>query len=96
MNLSIQRRAEITLRSLSPSERKTVIDALNKLRLLDDTEVGSSPNILKLQSTNLYRYRVGRFRIILSKNDSGWTVEDIMYRDKFDRLGLESKQVQKA
>jgi hypothetical protein len=30
-------------------------------------------------------------RIILSKNEAGWVVEDIMDDDKYRRLGLENK-----
>ena len=88
MNLSVQRRAEITLRSLSPSERKKV---LHKLHLLTDTRLSYSGEICKLQSTDLYSCRAGHLRIILSKNDAGWVVEDIMDNDKYRRLGLENK-----
>jgi len=88
MNLSIQTRAEITLRSLSPSQRKKV---LVKLNLLTDTRLPYSGEMRKLQSTDLYSCRVGHLRIILSKNDAGWVVEDIMDNDKYRRLGLENK-----
>ncbi|MGL5033329.1 MAG: hypothetical protein ACRC6M_05960 [Microcystaceae cyanobacterium] len=88
MDLSIQQRAEITLRSLSPSERKRV---LHKLHLLTDTKLFYSGEIRKLQSTDLYSYSAGHLRIILSKNDDGWVVEDIMDHDKYRRLGLENK-----
>lgn len=88
MNLSIQTRAEITLRSLSPSERKRV---LHKLHLLTDTNLCHSGEICKLQFTDLYSCRAGHLRIILSKNDAGWVVEDIMDNDKYRRLGLENK-----
>jgi mRNA-degrading endonuclease RelE of RelBE toxin-antitoxin system len=88
MNLSVQRRAEITLRSLSHSERKRV---LHKLNLLTDTRLHYSGEMRKLQSTDLYSYRADHLRIILSKNDAGWVVEDIMDNDKYRRLGLENK-----
>ena len=88
MNLSIQTRAEITLRALSPSERKRV---LVKLNLLTDTRLPYSGEIRKLQSTDLYSYPADHLRIILSKNDAGWVVEDIMDQDKYHRLGLENK-----
>ncbi|MFM8295649.1 MAG: hypothetical protein ACKN9E_14030 [Microcystaceae cyanobacterium] len=88
MDLSIQRRAEITLRSLSPSERKKV---LHKLHLLTDAELSYAREIRKLQSTDLYSYPAGRLRIILSKNDTEWVVEDIIDHDKYRRLGLENK-----
>jgi mRNA-degrading endonuclease RelE of RelBE toxin-antitoxin system len=88
MNLSVQRRAEITLRSLSHSERKRV---LHKLNLLTDTRLSYSGEICKLQSTDLYSCRAGHLRIILSKNEAGWVVEDIMDNDKCRRLGLENK-----
>jgi hypothetical protein len=88
MNLSIQTRAEITLRSLSHSERKRV---LHKLHLLTDTELSYSREIRKLQFTDLYSCRAGHLRIILSKNEAGWVVEDIIDNDKYRRLGLENK-----
>jgi hypothetical protein len=44
-----------------------------------------------LQSTDLYSNPAGRLRIILSKNDAGWVVEDIIDHDKYRRLGLEDK-----
>ncbi|MEB3123128.1 MAG: hypothetical protein VKL41_18140 [Snowella sp.] len=88
MNLSIQTRAEITLRALSPSERKRV---LHKLHLLPNIKLSHSGEIRKLQSTDLYSYPADHLRIILSKNDAGWVVEDIMDQDKYHRLGLENK-----
>jgi len=88
MNLSIQTRAEITLRALSPSERKRVFVKLN---LLTDTRLPYSGEMRKLQSTELYSYRADHLRIILSKNEAGWVVEDIMDHDKYRRLGLENK-----
>ncbi len=117
MNLSVQRRAEITLRSLSPSERKKVNNSLDELRLLTDTPSLPTGGLRKLKSVDLYRYPKGlrglrklksvdlysyptglkhRLRIILSKNDSGWVVEDIMDHDKYNRLGLEARLTQQV
>jgi hypothetical protein len=99
MDLSIQRRAEITLRSLSPSERKKVNNSLNKLRLLADKKLLPAGGLRKLKSVDLYSYPTGlkrRLRIILSKNDSGWVVEDIMDHDKYSRLGLEARPMKQV
>ena len=59
--------------------------------MLTDTRLSYSGEICKLQSTDLYSCRAGHLRIILSKNDAGWVVEDIMDNDKYRRLGLENK-----
>jgi hypothetical protein len=94
MNLSVQRRAEITLRSLSSSERKKVNTSLNKLSLLAEAKLLPAEGLCKLKSLNLYSYPTGlkrRLRIILSKNDSGWVVEEIMDHDKYNRLRLEAR-----
>lgn len=87
MDLSIQRRAEITLRALSRPERDKV---LSKLKVLANRGSTHRNKIKKLKSTNLYAYRAGHLRIILSKDNGGWVVEDIMDHDKYDRLHLEA------
>lgn len=81
------------MRSLSPSERKKVLD---KLHLLTDAELSYSGEIRKLQSTDLYSYPAGYLRIILSKSDAGWVVEDIIDHDKYRRLELETRPVEKV
>ena len=94
MDLSVQRRAGIILRSLSPSEQKKVNNSLNKLRLLAQTKSLPAEGLCKLKSLNLYSYPTGlkrRLRLILSKNDSEWVVEDIMDHDRYNRLRLESR-----
>ncbi len=59
--------------------------------MLPDAKLSHSGEIRKLQSNDLYCYPADNLRIILSKNDAGWVVEDIMDQDKYHRLGLENK-----
>lgn len=90
MNVLIQRRAEIALRSLDPQEQKKVQAALGVLETTNLGEVPSSHRLRVLKFTSpekLYTFRVNNeLRLILSASESRWIVEDIMAHDRFARL----------
>jgi len=90
MNITMQRRAEIALRSLSQTEKGQLERALNKLTSLSPTEFYKRPEIQKLISASgekLYSL-IGsrRLRIILSVNADSCIVEDILDHDRLEQL----------
>ena len=90
MEIRIQRRAEIALRSLQRSEQKQIIKALNKISSVTSKDLFQIPNFHKLRGElrqNLYVYRGSEnLRLVLSVRDNVCTVEDIVAHDKLDRL----------
>ena len=90
MNITIQRRAEIALRSLSQNEKGQLERALNKLTSLSPAEFYIRPEIQKLISASgekLYSL-IGsrRLRIILSVDADSCIVEDILDHDRLEQL----------
>jgi hypothetical protein len=90
MHLIIHRRAEVALRSLNPTERKKILQALDLLQYASIEELNQSGKFHKIHAASgerLYIYRSSRrLRIVLSKNENEWTVEDIVDHDRLDRL----------
>lgn len=96
MNITIQRRADMALKSLSLMEKGQLESALKELKVLSATEFYNHPEIQKLISASgekLYAF-IGskRLRIILSANADSCTVEDILDRERLSRL-LPSEQM---
>ena len=90
MNITMQRRAEIALRSLSKTEKGQLENALNELTSLSPMEFYRNSKIHKILSASgekLYSL-VGsrRLRIILSVHAESCTVEDIIDHDRLSRL----------
>jgi mRNA-degrading endonuclease RelE of RelBE toxin-antitoxin system len=92
MNVQLQDRAEVALRSLDPPEREKIRTALRELEKTDLAKGEHSRKLrtLKLASqAKLYSFSAGRiFRLILSYSPSKWVVEDIMLRDGLARFLL--------
>ncbi|MFZ0773133.1 MAG: hypothetical protein WCA49_17655 [Candidatus Sulfotelmatobacter sp.] len=90
MNVQLEGRAEIALRSLDPQEREKVHAALQVLQKTDPGKLKGSQKLraLKLASQEkLYSFRVNKIlRLILSAGPSQWTVEDIMAQDRLARF----------
>jgi mRNA-degrading endonuclease RelE of RelBE toxin-antitoxin system len=92
MNVQLQDRAEVALRSLDPPEREKIRAAL---RELERTDLGEGERTRKLRAlklasqAKLYSFNAGRIlRLILSYSPSKWVVEDIMLRDGLARFLL--------
>jgi len=92
MNVQLQDRAEVALRSLDPPEREKIRAALLELEKTDLANGASTRKLraLKLASqAKLYSFSVGRIlRLVLSHRPSEWVVEDIMLRDGLARFLL--------
>jgi hypothetical protein len=90
MNVLLEGRAEIALRSLDPPERQSVQAALEVLEHADLGALKSSGKLhaMKLSSPErLYSFRVNKMlRLILSERLSQWIVEDIVNHDRLARL----------
>ncbi len=90
MNVQLEDRAEIALRSLDPPERRQVEQAIQVLEKTDLSALNGSQKLkaLKLPSTEkLYSFRASKMlRLILSAHPSQWIIEDIMGHDRLSRL----------
>jgi len=90
MDVLLQGRAEIALRSLDPPERESVHAALEVLEKTDLSALKSSRKLHALQPFSperLYSFRVNKMlRLILSARLSEWIVEDIVNYDRLSRL----------
>jgi|CZKJ01.1.fsa_nt_gi mRNA-degrading endonuclease RelE of RelBE toxin-antitoxin system len=90
MNVRLQDRAEVALRSLDPPEQEKVHAAIQVLERNDLGKLRGSQKLraLKLASQErLYSFRVNNMlRLILSASPSQWIVEDIMQHDRLARL----------
>jgi hypothetical protein len=90
MQLRIERRAEIALRSLQKIEQKHVDRALNELLAVDQATLHHSPKIhmlvVGLSGRKLFVYRGSpKLRLVLSFDGQTCVLEDIV---DHDRLGL--------
>jgi hypothetical protein len=90
MNVQLEGRAEIALRSLDQPEQEKVQAALQVLEKTDLGELMGSqrPRAMKVApQETLHSFRVNKtLRLILSASPSQWVVEDIMQRDRLARL----------
>ncbi|OPB33497.1 hypothetical protein [Pseudomonas fluorescens] len=87
MQISIERRVEIALRSLESAERKKVEMALADLLRIDTRAPHANVNITRLvresSGKNLFLYKVGReIRLVISFEDDKCIVEDVFYRNR--------------
>lgn len=95
MDIVIQRRANIALRSLENSEQKQILKALERIKITPAKDLFQTLELNKLKNLgqNLYIYRGNyRLRLILSIKNDVCTVEDIIARDKLDMLFANFKQ----
>ena len=91
MQLRIERRAEIALRSLQKIEKKRIDRALNELLEFDQTTLRHSPKIHMLMSgisgSKLFVYRGSpKLRLVLSFEDETCVLEDIVDHERLGRL----------
>ena len=91
MQLHIERRAEIALRSLQKNEQNQINRALNELLDLDRATLMQSPrlNILAsgFSSRKLFVYKGSpTLRLVLTFDDDMCVLEDVVYHDRLDRL----------
>ena len=95
MDIVIQRRANIALRSLEQNEQKQILKALEIIKITPTKDLLQNHQLKKLKhlGENLYVYR-GNYRLclILSIKNDVCMVEDIIARDKLDRLFANLKQ----
>lgn len=90
MRVIIQGSAEIALRSLSLQERSKLQHAIELLLSMSPEELMRSGK-LRLQKAhsgeNIYVYRgTQRLRVVLSRTEQTWIVEDIVDHERLDRL----------
>ena len=90
MNITIQRRAEIALRSLEQDEKKQVLKSIEQIKSIPPNSLFQIFKLQKLSNgldENLYVYRAShRLSLILSVKDSVCIIEDILAADRLDRL----------
>jgi len=90
MDIIIQRRAEIALRSLKQNEQEQIVTALARIKSVEPKDLFKVPNLHKLRKElgeNLYSYRGNsRLRLVLSIKENVCTVEDIVSHDKLNRV----------
>ena len=90
MNITIQRRAEIALRSLQQNERKQILKSLQQLEEVQPKDLWHIPKLQKLPNDlgkELHIYQGNRrLRLILSIKNNICIVEDILDHDKLGRL----------
>ena len=91
MNIFLQRRAEIALRSLDKTEQKRILRSLSIIEAIDRVTLAQDPKFRKLATgfsgKKLYIYKGSpKIRLILSIEEDVCTVEDIVDHDRLSRL----------
>ncbi|MNK93646.1 hypothetical protein D3C87_1138190 [compost metagenome] len=97
MQLRIERRAEIALRSLQKVDQKHIDRALTELVALDRVALRSSPKLRILMSDlsgkKLFVYRGSlKLRLVLSFEGDTCVLEDIVNHDRLMRLVKQGEQ----
>jgi hypothetical protein len=92
MEIILQRRAEIAIRSLDKLEQKQIRRALDTISAVTLSELYQSPKFKKIRvgsGETLYMYRGNlRLRVLLSIQGDKCTIEDVIDHDKLSRLPL--------
>lgn len=90
MQVTVQRRAEVALRSLDARDRDRVSTAIARLEQAQFRELSERGQIKKLRQApgvSLYEMRAtNRLRLVLSFQNDRAVVEDIVPHDRLDRL----------
>ncbi len=91
MDIQIQRRAEIALRSLQKPERKQIERALHELLTSERADLKQNPKFsllaAGLSGKKIAVFKGGpKFRLVLSFQDEICTLEDIVDHDRLNRL----------
>ena len=72
------RKIEKLLDKLNKKERKSLLETIKSLF----SETAERLDIKKIKSTNFYRLRIGRFRIIFHRNGEKIIIDDIRIRNE--------------
>lgn len=90
MEINIQRRSKIALRSLPQNEQQQILKALDQLRSFQFQDIDKIERLKELpndSNENLYTYPGNyELRLILSIKNNVCVVEDILAYDKLDRF----------
>lgn len=94
MTAVLRRRAEIALNSLDLKEQARVRQSLDLLGKTDFGQLVSSGKVSRLAApaNGLYSFRATpRLRLLLSRREDVYMVEDILSRDRYSRLVHEAR-----
>ena len=72
------RKIEKLMDKLNKKERKSLLETIKSLF----SETAERLDIKKIKSTNFYRLRIGRFRIIFHRNGEKIIIDDIRIRNE--------------
>jgi len=90
MRITVKRRAEVALRSLSQREQGQLSRAINELTATSQEDFYHHAKLRKLISANgenLYTFRGNQsLRMVLSATDDSCTIEDILDHDRLKQL----------
>jgi hypothetical protein len=91
MQIQIQHRAEVSLRSLGKAERTQIIHALDQLAATKSSLLYSNPNLRRLASKfpykKMYIYEASqKLTLIISIEEDTCTVQDIIDQDRLNLL----------
>jgi hypothetical protein len=90
MQITVQRRAEVALRSLDARDRNKVMGVLSRLEQSGFQQLHDSGLVHKMRQApgvNLYVMRATtQLRIVLSFQNDKVVIEDIVPHDRLDRL----------
>lgn len=91
MQLRIERRAEIAMRSLQKIEQKQIDRALKELITLDKPTLSQNPKLILhpsgILSRKIYVYRGSpKLRLVITFDGDTCVIEDVVDHDRLDRL----------
>jgi mRNA-degrading endonuclease RelE of RelBE toxin-antitoxin system len=90
MQIDLERRAEVGLRSLANVARAEVEAALLEMSKIDQRQLSESPRVKRLaglQARNLYSYRVSdKLRLVFSFQNDRIVIQDIANPDRLKHL----------
>ena len=98
MQILIQDRVKVALRSLSKAEHREIMRALGELSIEEQTLFFKNPHLHKLAAgpsagKDLYVYLGSpKLRLVLSVNENTCTIEDVIEHARLDRLNLLQRQ----
>jgi mRNA-degrading endonuclease RelE of RelBE toxin-antitoxin system len=87
MQVLLQRRAEVALRSLDKIEQSRILRAMHTISETDQKAIQRLPHVKKLQWQGFYVYRSSaKMRLIISFDGDVCVVEDIVSHDSLERF----------
>lgn len=93
MELRVERRAEIALRSLQKTDQRQIQKALNDLSSADRASLRNNSKIhmlvVRMSGVKLFTYRANaRLRLVLSFDNETCILEDIVDHDRLERFAM--------